>query len=177
MTITSARLAAGAWAPGFAIFAVRLSGRHQNWSIGMAAACALSLLSMFLLLRAREDTNRQTYTFRSVKDETAQVPGYVVGFVFPFVFWQVGPWREVVAIALFAVLLTILVIATDLVIVNPVLLLFGFRTYTVSTGSGGNGYNGYCITDERLIVGRQVVAVHLAFGSSNALLARRSFNG
>ncbi|WP_460870312.1 hypothetical protein, partial [Nocardioides pakistanensis] len=98
----------------------------------------------------------------SVADESAQIPGYLLTFVFPFVFLDASDWRDGVAWALFAVLAAALVVTTDLVLVSPVLLLAGYRIYRVETTSG---YAGIMLSSFRPHRHQTVEAVQLSAGA------------
>lgn len=156
------RLLAGAWSPAALLFAVRISGNHFFWSIGLMIAGLFAFIGVLLLVSARGATNPQPYKISAVKDESAQVPGYLLTFVFPFVFVDASSWRDALAWFLFAALAAALVASTDLVLVNPVLLLAGYKIYAVESTSG---YNGIMLSAVRPRRHQVVEAVQLPSGA------------
>jgi hypothetical protein len=156
------RLLAGAWSPAAFLLALRLSADHVAWTVGLAVAGVVAVASVLLLLLSRSGTNAQPFQLTSVKDESSQVPGYLLTFVFPFMFMDVNSWREGAAWGLFALLTATLVLGTDLVLVSPVLLLAGYHLYRVDTSSG---FAGILLSSRRPIRGQTIEAVRLPRGA------------
>ncbi|QNN52315.1 hypothetical protein [Nocardioides mesophilus] len=125
----------------------------------LVGAGVSSIGSMILLLRARGTTNEQPYELIAVDDESAQVPAYLLAFVFPFVFVTGADWRDAVAYGAFAVLVGLLVLRTDLVLVQPVLLAAGYHLYKVQTTSG---FGGIMLSSVRPQAGQTIHAVRLS---------------
>jgi hypothetical protein len=132
------RLAASAFVPGLLIVAVRVWNINNTlvWSGLLVLAAGAATLSLSLLLGARATTNAQPLKITELEDESAQVPAYLLTYVFPFVFLDLEDRRDAVAYFLFALLLIILILRTDLWKVNPLLLLSGYHTYVVQRGNG-----------------------------------------
>jgi len=125
------RLVASAFAPMAIITAVRLSADYPLIAVLVAVLGLLAVLSLLELVLARSMTNQQPYTLVSIRDDSAQIPAFLLAYVFPFVFVTIGDWQDALAYGLFALLLVVLILRTDLVLVNPVLLVMGYRLYIV----------------------------------------------
>lgn len=156
------RLLAGAWSPAAFLLALRLSEEYPAWTVGLALVGLAAVVSVLLLIHARSATNAQPFQLTSVEDESSQVPGYLLTFVFPFVFLDVSSWREGVAWVIFAALTAMLVVATDLVLVSPILLIAGYHLYRVETSSG---FSGILLSSRRPVRGETVEAVQLSSGA------------
>lgn len=153
------RLLAAAWSPALLLIAIRLSDGHIVWTIVTSLAGSVAVASVLTLLRARSATNEQPFQLTMLQDESSQVPGYLLTFVFPFVFVDVSSWREGATWGLFAILTFFLVLSTDLVLVNPVLLAVGYRLYRIQTSSG---FEGLLLSRRRPMQGQTVEAVRLS---------------
>lgn len=156
------RLLAGAWSPAAFLLAMRVSEDHLGWTLALVLAGVAAVVSVLLLILARSRTNAQPFELASIEDESSQVPGYLLTFVFPFVFLDVNSWRDGVAWGAFAALTAMLVLATDLVLVNPILLLAGYHVYRVESSSG---FRGILLSSCRPARGQIVEAVHLSSGA------------
>lgn len=152
------RLLAGAWSPAAFFLALRVSKDHERWAIVLVGLGVVGVVTVALLLRARQSTNAQPFTLTNVDDESAQVATYLITFVFPFLFLDLGTWRDVVACVGFAALTAALVLTTDLVLVSPTLLLAGYHLYKVTSSSG---FSGIMLAKKRPAVGQTVMAVRL----------------
>jgi hypothetical protein len=155
------RLVASSFAPMAIIVAVRLSLTYPLVALLIGALGVLAVLSLLELVLARSMTNQQPFTLTSIRDESAQIPAFLLTYVFPFVFVAIGDWRDALAYGLFALLLLILIVRTDLVLVNPLLLAFGFHLYIVESSSG---YHGILLSSKAPKVGETVQAVRLPSG-------------
>lgn len=153
------RLLAAAWSPALLLIAIRLSDGHIVWTIVTALAGVVAVVSVLSLLRARSATNEQPFQLTMLQDESSQVPGYLLTFVFPFVFVDVSSWQEGATWGLFALLTFFLVLSTDLVLVNPILLAVGYRLYRIQTSSG---FEGLLLSRRRPMQGQTVEAVRLS---------------
>lgn len=133
---TRFRLLAASMAPLLVILSVRTWSAHCLISVCLAVAAVLSVLSLVAFLRARQDLGRSTFTLFRVKDETDQIPAYLVTYLVPFVTISSGGWLDVAAYALFAAVLMLVVVRTDLIYVQPLLLVIGWRLFRVEIENG-----------------------------------------
>jgi len=125
----------------------------------LAGLAVTAVVSLFGLLQARSTTNAQPFTLTQVRDESGQVPSYLLTFVFPFLFLEVHDWRDVLAYLIFAALVAVLVLQTDLVLVNPLWLAAGYHLYQVQTTSD---FNGILMSSRRPQTGQTIEAVRLS---------------
>ncbi|WP_460793176.1 hypothetical protein [Nocardioides pacificus] len=144
------------------IVALRVSETHPLWASALAVLGCLAVWSLFGLIAARSATNEQPFKIRSIRDESAQVPAYLLTYLFPFLFLTVSGWRDWVAYAIFAALLVVVIYRTDLVLVNPILLAAGYHVYIIESTSN---FEGLLMATKRPLVGQTVNAVHLTPGA------------
>lgn len=110
-------------------------------------------------VRARHTTNPQPYTISSVRDESDQVPAYLLTYVFPFIFLSIANKADLLACLVFAFFLLVLVYRTDLAVVNPLLLTIGYHLYRVSTS---HGTEIILLAKRRPAIGETIHAVRIA---------------
>jgi hypothetical protein len=123
-------------APLVGIIAIRLIEVAPEWAISLGAIAVLLLLFVPAVLAARRNVEARPMTVASVRDESAQVPAYLLTYVFPFAFATVDKGSAVWAYVVFGGLLLILLLRTDLSAVNPALLAAGVHSYSVVTKAG-----------------------------------------
>ncbi len=71
-----------------------------------------------------------------MRDETAQIPTYVITYLFPLVILDHVTLIDGLVYAMFVALTLVLAARTSLVLVNPVLLLMNQRLFEVETRRG-----------------------------------------
>ena len=146
-------------APMVAIFAVRL------WVTCMPAAIVLGVLALLLAallmiaLSLRRVTAPQPFRLLSVRDDSQQVPTYLLTYIFPFLFVAVDGWQDLTAYAIFSLLLVVLILRTDLALVNPLLLAAGYHLYVATTT---NDQEVVVVSRTRLLPGNAILAHRLA---------------
>jgi hypothetical protein len=129
-------LSLSALAPLLGIIAIRLASASPMWAVALGVVAVLLALFLPLILAARRSVEPRPINVASVRDESSQVPAYLVTYVFPFAFATVDGIEVVLAYAVFGLLLIVLLVRTDLGMVNPVLLAVGLHSYAVVTASG-----------------------------------------
>jgi len=145
--------------PLMAILAIRLSGHHMATAIVLTLMAFGSAALLPVVLRARGATSPQPFTIAGVKDESGQVPAYLLTYIFPFLFVTIDDWRDLAAYVVFAALLLVLLLRTDLALVNPLLLAAGYHLYAVETSAGRSVV---LVCRERPMAGNQVLATRLS---------------
>lgn len=123
-------------APLVGIVAIRLIGIASEWAVGLGIISVLLMLFLPVVFAARRRIEARPMTIRSIRDESAQVPAYLLTYVFPFAFATIDSSSVVWAYAVFGVLLLVLLLRTELSSVNPALLAVGVHSYSVVTEAG-----------------------------------------
>lgn len=78
-------------------------------------------------------------------------------YLLPFVTLNIAGWDDLVGYLLLAAVLIVLVIRTDLIYVQPLLLAIGWHLYRIEVK---NGFEGFIMISSRdLRVGQRVTAV------------------
>lgn len=130
-----------ALAPVFLVAGLRLYEAQQIVSITLFSFGLLASLLTPIVLFLRRKAGIQEFEVSNVKDESAQVPTYLITFIFPFLFlseqMNISLVRSYVG---FAALMTVLLYRTNLSLINPVMLLAGYHVFSVDVVGQGSTY-------------------------------------
>lgn len=124
--------------PGIVVISVRyLADSPLPGLIGIFAGILLMSLG-FVAIWSRGKTEPVPKEIRSIKDETYQVPTYLVTFLLPFLFIEARDIPSLFAYAIFAGFVALILFRNDISLVNPGLLLAHYRLYDAVDASGEN---------------------------------------
>lgn len=75
-----------------------------------------------------------------VESRDADLAGYLVAYLLPFLGVIATGWRDVLALALFFAFVGIVYVNSRMIYINPILALFGYHLYEIkaTTAQGGN---------------------------------------
>lgn len=128
--IVRLRLFLSSYAPLFAIGAIRFEGVALRVSLGAIAVAGAVSLALLVRTSARRLTPRRV-TPTSVEDMGAEVSAYIATYLLPFVAVERPDALDLVAYGLVLVVLAVVFVNSDLLGVNPLLYLAGYRAYAV----------------------------------------------
>lgn len=134
--VTRFLLVVSSMSPLIGIMAIRLIDLDSRLSIGLGICATIAALSLPAVLLARRSVEPQLITVGAVRNDSSQVAAYLVTYAFPFAFATSNSAATIAAYIVFGLLLLVLVWRTDLCLINPVLLAFGFHLFAVETVDG-----------------------------------------
>ena len=70
------------------------------------------------------------------QEKGSEVMGYIASYVVPFATFPLGGWQQIGAFLLFMFVLGIVYVNSEMIRVNPVLNLLGYRLYEVTVENG-----------------------------------------
>ena len=124
------RLFASSFAPLFAVAAIRFESR--NLGVACAMLALLGIVTLLLLLRSStKKISPRHATPTAVRDLGSDVAAYMASYILPFVAVQEPTALDLVGYGLVLVVLAVVFVNSDLIGVNPVLYLLGYRVYSV----------------------------------------------
>lgn len=126
------------FSPLFALLALRLKPL-QLW-LPLAVLALLGLLALFSLLKQRGRLEPNPRGFTNVRDEGAQIAGYLASYILPLLVLDEPKWQDAVAYLGFLVLYAIVFINSDLLQVNPLLYLAGYRVFAAEDSTRGETF-------------------------------------
>lgn len=71
----------------------------------------------------------------------SEIMGYIASYIVPFATFSLSSWRQIIALSIFILILGIVYIfSEDMVRVNPVFNLLGYRLYEVTVAQGKDSF-------------------------------------
>ena len=123
-----------AYAPLALIFAVRLESKDHPVKaiafVGLFIAATLNLVLMFRITRSQPED----YHVKGVESGSAELAAFVATYLLPFVLAGDVTNLDLVAYAIYMLIVAIISLRGDYLHLNPLLAICGFRLYTVTTG-------------------------------------------
>jgi len=115
---------------------------------------ALALLGTLLFLAVARRHTPYEVTVVNIEVRDADLSGYLVAYLLPFVGAIAPTWRDVVALALFFIFVGIVYVNSRMIYVNPLLSIFGYHLYTVRAATDQTQQDPSCITPQFLVTKR-----------------------
>lgn len=95
----------------------------------------------------------------------SEVMGYIASYIVPFVTFPLGGWQQIVTLLIFLFMLGIVYVnSDDMIRINPMLNMLGYRLYEVSLESGLDGETYALITRHHVNRGDTLKLVTLENG-------------
>jgi len=137
--IQRGRLFVGSYAGLFALLAVRFDTLWLRLTcIGLAALGTIFMLWIVLVVARKSGAEPIRVT--TVEDAGAEVSGYLVTYLLPFLTVATPTIRDVVAYGIFLFIGGLIYVRSEMTQVNPTLYLLGRRVAKVATDGGWRGY-------------------------------------
>ena len=150
--------------PLFAILFVLLGGDQPvlAWIFLGVGLLGLALTYLFFKLVAfKRSPIRGDITGRHARG--SEIMGYIASYIVPFVTFSLGSERQVIALIIFISILGIVyVFSDDMVRINPMFNLFGYRLYEVTSEQGKDSFA--LITRRRVKCGDRVLLIKVDNG-------------
>lgn len=124
------RLFASSFAPLFAVAAIRFESRNLRVACALLALVGIATLLLLLRSSTTKVAPRKA-TPTAVRDLGSDVAAYMASYILPFVAVQEPRALDLVGYGLVLVVLAVVFVNSDLIGVNPVLYLLGYRVYAV----------------------------------------------
>lgn len=151
-----------ALAPAFIVAGLRLYGTQLILSLLLLVVGVIAFLLTPLVLFLRRKAGEQEFVVSGVKDESSQIPTYLITFIFPFLFLSEQMSASLIASYVgFAVFMAVLLYRTSLALINPFMLMAGYRVFSVDiVGQGG----AYIISKEPPLPSQSIYTRRIAVG-------------
>jgi len=107
--------------------------------IGSAILVAISLLSLLFLARFMKSAKHLALfhvTIKRVVSRDAEVMAYIVTYLIPFLGISVSDLVDAVSLSIMLGLIAVLYVRSNLIYINPILSLWGYRLFEVETENG-----------------------------------------
>ena len=121
------------YAPLFVILAVRFQGTVLRGICAGLAAIGFAYLAVVVWVVPRA-VQQRVYPVDAVQDASGQVAGYLATYIVPFVTVPSPSTADVIGYCIFAVVVLVIFMRSDLAQINPALYLLGRRVASITTG-------------------------------------------
>lgn len=78
----------------------------------------------------------------------SEVMSYIASYLIPFVSFQLGSWQQILALGIFLTVLLIIYVHSNMIYINPMLNVAGYRLYEIEVEHSQNPH--YYIARKRL---------------------------
>lgn len=124
------------YSPLFLILAIRNLAKTivGAWVLIAIAVGSLLILAYFLYDKRKQGSHNVTLTRVTPRD--ADVMAYVVTYLIPFLGISVSDPVDAVSLGIMLGLIAVVYVSSNLIYINPILGLLGYRFYEVETANG-----------------------------------------
>jgi hypothetical protein len=155
---TNIRLFLSSYAPLFVLFGIRLSDTTLMLELIAFGIVSASWVPVAFREARRIQPRAQAAAIMSVSNRGGEVAGYLVTYLLPLLTVTTPTSSDWLAYTLFVALVGVIYVRTDMIHINPLLYLFGFRVFDVVL-EGGQQY--LVITRRNLVSGDSIQAAPL----------------
>lgn len=120
-----------------------LVARLHHWTalrwtcLGLGVLGIVDALRLTILARTTSPVPR---TFAEVRDAGSEIAAYLATYLLPLLAAPNPETGEIVGYAIYALLIVVITLRSDLAHVNPTLYVLGWKIVTVQTGDGSEKY-------------------------------------
>ena len=119
------------------ILFVLLIKTHWQAAVILLAIGLVSLTVLLLYLWSLRNTAPMRVMVAAVQRRDRDVMAYLTGYVIPFLAVPFNGWDRGIGLALFFGVIGVLYIKSNLIHVNPMLAILGYRLYEITLQDGG----------------------------------------
>lgn len=123
-----------AYAPLGAILAVLLWRESRYWSFGLALVVVLSLLLLYFFVQDLKNSSTVELTVEQIQRRDGDIVSYIVTYAIPFLAVPFESIETGIGLGIFFVAVWLLQVKLNLLYINPILALFNYHLYEVTTG-------------------------------------------
>ena len=139
-TAARAQLLFSAYAPLFAILAVRFQGATLKWVCGLLGGLGIAHLIVVLAIAPRFSAPRP-YPIGEVEDASSDAAGFLATYLLPFVTVPSPSLDDVIGYLIFAAVVCAIFVRSNLAQINPTLYVIGWRVASVEV----HGHSRYLV--------------------------------
>jgi hypothetical protein len=159
------RMFASSFAPLFLLMALRVNAPSIRWALVLFGA--VGILGAISILANTSRLAPGPFRVASVADRGPDVAGYLATYLLPFVTASNPSTRDLLAYAGFIVIAAVIYVQSEMLAINPLLYVFGYRVVAITTDTN---HPMFLITRAVPNPGDAVIAARLA---DRVLLASR----
>lgn len=98
----------------------------------------ISNLIWIIIFKITKEWTKQTFTVKKSVDRTSDALNYVIAYIIAFIGFQFIKWQDWVSFIILLIVICFIYINSNLIFVNPLLNVFGYKIYDIEVEEGGN---------------------------------------
>ncbi len=154
--------------PLWIIFGLLLFEKHPLRAVVIAGAGVVTLLlAVAYMLWGRRHLPPDGAKLLEFTRRDSEVMSYIATYLIPFVSFSFDSWLQMIALALFIIVLLIIYVNSNMIYINPMLNLFGYHFYEIKIEGSQRSF--YYLARKRLIRDDKIDYVYV---SDDILLER-----
>lgn len=134
--LTRSLLFLSSYFPLTVIFFVLLLAKHRTAAIIVLSIGAAGLIGVSLYLHTARRLNPISVKVASLQRRDAEAMSYIVSYVIPFLAIPFQSLAEAISLAVFFLVIGVLYVNSNMIHINPMLNLSGYRLYEVTLENG-----------------------------------------
>jgi Ni/Fe-hydrogenase subunit HybB-like protein len=146
------------YSPLFILLALRTFHKSAPMFILSCTALGIAIVGIALFAIAARLRSAETHRVLSAEARDGDLAGFAATYLLPFLGIFGAGWRDVLALALFIVLIGVIYVQSRMIFVNPVLIVFGYHIYFVQTTTAPSGSEPKLVPSRWLVCRRDTVA-------------------
>jgi len=127
------------YGPLFALLALRTYEKSMTLFWLAVAALAISGLGVAIFFFAVAKRAKERHWIVATEDHNGDVAAYAATYLLPFLAIFGASWRDVLALALFIVIIGVIYVESEMIYINPLLSLLGYHLFSVQTTTAFGG--------------------------------------
>ncbi|MBU6996578.1 MAG: hypothetical protein HXS41_06280 [Theionarchaea archaeon] len=127
-----------AYSPLLLIFIIKYfeMGSRDFWISILVLSLVNSIwIPVFVIARK---WNPVVFNVRKSKNRTSDALDYIIAYIIVFLGFEFNQWQDVASIAILLIVIFFVYIHSNLIFINPLLNVFGFKIHDVEAVTGGN---------------------------------------
>lgn len=138
LLLTSLRLFVSSYTPLFAIMTVKAWGTTAGWAFAILTAAGLA--ETIALVAFGRRSSGYPIDIVNIRDAGAEISAYVATYLLPFVWGDISSVRDMLAIAIFFMVILSIGHRGHLHHINPTLYILGRKVVLATTATGRKAY-------------------------------------
>lgn len=125
-----------AYTPLFLIFILRYL--EVQMILFWVLICILIFLNSiwFLLFKLTKKWTSKTFTVKNSVNRTSDALNYIIAYIIAFLGFQFEKWQDWIALIILLFIIFFIYINSNLIFINPILNIFGYKIQDVETSLG-----------------------------------------
>ena len=145
------------------IFCFLLWGQRPWWVVATLfafGAASLLVTSLYFRHALRGGLYAEHKKVTSIERRDTEAMSYIATYLIPFVSFQLASWQQLMALLLFIVVLLIIYVNSNMIYINPMLNIVGYRLYEVEVEQSKQSH--FYIARKRVILNEEIHFVRLS---------------